>query len=248
MKATAKGLTAAILVLSFAGCQTASQARLEDNANNKPAAGKRDYAAVKYLGATTALIAVDHPVRNYVGKGRSNSLDSITDKAMSLGDKNTVIYISLGLSGAANLTGNYHLADTAFLAAESAFLANKASNGLKLLNQKSQSQSSIRPADGKNKYPYPSNHTTTAFAWASVIDSRSESRTMDIMAYSAAGLVSFARVYHDDHWVSDVWVSALIGTAVGATIAELNQTPKNGVFLGPIADENFLGLGLKTVF
>ena len=39
-----------------------------------------------------------------------------------------------------------------------------------------------------------------------------------------------------------------VSDAVGATIAELNQTPKNGVFLGPIADENFLGLGLKTVF
>ncbi|MFH0889066.1 MAG: phosphatase PAP2 family protein [Planctomycetota bacterium] len=213
---------------------------------------KRDYTDVQYLGAavgsTAVLTLVDRPVRRYVTSSSNNTMNVMTDVAMTFGDKNAVIYISLGAAGAANHAGNYYLADTSFLVAEAAFLANKASNGLKCLNRNYQSQPNLKPSEGTNKYPYTSNHTVTAFAGASVIASRTESPTVAIMSYSTAGLVAFARVYRDDHWLSDVWVSALIGTAIGTAIAELDQTPKNNIFLGPITNENFLGIGIKTEF
>lgn len=263
-----------VLLISFSactGCQTAPHARIfddsksgaQDTADTKqtPAkpqrspdyfGAKRDYTVVQYLGAavgsTAVLTLADRPVRRYVTSSSNNTMNGLTDAAMTFGDKNAVIYLSLGVSGAANQTGNYYLADTSFLVAEAAFLANKASNGLKCVSNNSQSQSNLGPSGGHNKYPYSSNHTATAFAGASVIANRTESPTVAIMSYSMAGLVAFARVYRDDHWLSDVWVSALIGTAVGTTIAELNLTPKNNIFLGPIINENFLGIGLKTEF
>lgn len=67
----------------------------------------------------------------------------------------------------------------------------------------------------------PSEHTTAAFAMASVLAAESArrwphaSRWITPVAYTVASLVGVARVYKNQHWASDVLVGAGIGTATG---------------------------------
>jgi membrane-associated phospholipid phosphatase len=68
---------------------------------------------------------------------------------------------------------------------------------------------------------FPSGHTTCAFAVASVLargtakDRPWVHRTVTVLAYAAATSVGLSRMYHNDHWLSDV----VGGTALGMTSA-----------------------------
>ena len=70
---------------------------------------------------------------------------------------------------------------------------------------------------------FPSGHATQAFAVASVISAHSDQLWVSVAAYTVAGLVGFARIYHDAHWTSDVTAGAAIGTFVGRGVVALND-------------------------
>jgi hypothetical protein len=70
---------------------------------------------------------------------------------------------------------------------------------------------------------FPSGHSTQAFAVASVVAYEYDSPWIKGAAYGSAALVAFARVHHQAHFASDVTAGALIGTAVGRTVASHNR-------------------------
>ena len=99
----------------------------------------------------------------------------------------------------------------------------------------------------------PSGHATQAFAVASVISAHSDKLWVSASAYSLAGLVAFARVYHNAHWTSDVTAGALIGTAVGQGVVALNKRIRSGesrvqIVFAPIFGERERGAGVTVVF
>ncbi|KAF0205105.1 MAG: phosphoesterase PA-phosphatase related [Gallionellaceae bacterium] len=94
-----------------------------------------------------------------------------------------------------------------------------------------------------NNSSFPSGHTTEAFTLASVIASHYEETWVGATAYSVAGLVGVARMYHDAHFASDVVASALIGTFVGKSIVKHNRTLRTGkVALLPMIGPDFAGV------
>lgn len=100
---------------------------------------------------------------------------------------------------------------------------------------------------------FPSGHATQAFAVASVISAHSDKTWVSVSAYTLAGLVGFARVYHNAHWVSDVAAGALIGTAVGRGVVALNKRIRSGeghvkIVFAPILGESERGAGVTILF
>ncbi|MBZ0112237.1 MAG: phosphatase PAP2 family protein [Thermoanaerobaculia bacterium] len=76
---------------------------------------------------------------------------------------------------------------------------------------------------------FPSGEATQAFAVASVVAAHSESRWVDVIAYSLAGLTAWQRIELDAHWASDVVAGAAIGTAIGRWVVKRNlgsSTPR----------------------
>ena len=61
----------------------------------------------------------------------------------------------------------------------------------------------------------PSGHATVAFALSSVMAGMFDNRLWRASWYGAAVVTAISRVYHDQHWLSDVMLSAIIGTSVG---------------------------------
>jgi membrane-associated phospholipid phosphatase len=100
---------------------------------------------------------------------------------------------------------------------------------------------------------FPSGHATQAFAVASVISAHSDKLWVSVSAYTLAGLVAFARVYHNAHWTSDVTAGALIGTAVGQGVVALNKRLRSGdshvkIVFAPIFGQRERGAGVTVVF
>lgn len=70
----------------------------------------------------------------------------------------------------------------------------------------------------------PSGHTLHAFTLAGAIAEEARRPWVTVAAYGTAALVGWSRTYHDEHWGSDVVLSAFVGAALGhATVRWLHR-------------------------
>jgi len=115
------------------------------------------------------------------------------------------------------------------LAAEAFLAANAAGTVVKIAAGRARpyahlGKGAFRPFKARTAYTsFPSGHTTSAFAVASVFAARWESAWAGAAVYLVAAGTAFERVYDDKHWFSDVFIGAALGTAVGRHIAALEK-------------------------
>jgi membrane-associated phospholipid phosphatase len=70
-------------------------------------------------------------------------------------------------------------------------------------------------ATGGEWHSLPSAHTVHAFTLAAAISEEARRPWVTTLAYGAATLVAWSRVYRDEHWASDVAISSVMGAAIG---------------------------------
>jgi len=91
---------------------------------------------------------------------------------------------------------------------------------------------------------FPSGHTTTAFAVASVIAMGYNNKTWVVVSsYTIAGLVGISRIHDGDHWGSDVIAGAALGSFIGIALSKINLKKVN---LSPAAFKG--GQGLRITY
>jgi hypothetical protein len=76
---------------------------------------------------------------------------------------------------------------------------------------------------------FPSGHTATAFAIATVFASQySDTKIIPVICYSTASLVGLTRLTEHEHWASDVFVGGLLGYVCGRQVmSHYNKTHLN---------------------
>lgn len=74
-----------------------------------------------------------------------------------------------------------------------------------------------------NYTSFPSGHTTTAFAVASVLASGYKDKLwVGVTSYTIASLVGLSRIHDGHHWASDAVAGAALGSFIGLTLSKLN--------------------------
>ena len=204
-----------------------------------------------------------HPLncrKNFTNKHNSKAMDKATALVVPLGTVQKVENVEAGIFDLSYIIGDYEYADSAFMALESTVIAHGFSGMFKGITKRE------RPGLTDNPYRFhffdrkyqnlkdfssamPSGDVTTAFSWASVVAERSDSAAVSVICYGLAGMVAVERVYYNSHWISDVWVGAVIGTAVGKAVVKFNQpnSAKN-LLLVPVANNDFSGIMLQMRF
>jgi membrane-associated phospholipid phosphatase len=93
-----------------------------------------------------------------------------------------------------------------------------------------------RPLGNGDYQSFPSGHTTTAFAAASVVTSETRRLypgalwVVAPVMYGGATLVGLSRMYHNNHWASDVVLGAAIGTFSGIKVVRYSHAhPDNRI-------------------
>ena len=207
-----------VLLLCFFtfGCVTAKMAGRDVVAVAKAPVKewKKVAAATAVVGATAVL---DDEIRDLALRNDSRALDRFAGAVESFGGASSdKVMAGLFLVGA--ITRDDRAGQTAFDAFVSSVIASKGiTPAIKHLASRD------RPGGGDDD-SFPSNHATQAFAVATVIASHYEHRPwVRWLAYGIAGGVGFSRVYHDDHWASDVLAGAAIGAFVGRTVVATNR-------------------------
>lgn len=85
----------------------------------------------------------------------------------------------------------------------------------------------LRP-NGSDDKSFPSGHSALAFAGAELVRLQ-YGNTWGAAAYGTAALVSYLRVFHSEHWMSDVLLGAGIGI-LSAHLGDLVLSPLKSLF------------------
>jgi membrane-associated phospholipid phosphatase len=78
-----------------------------------------------------------------------------------------------------------------------------------------------------NHHSFPSGHTTTAFAIATVLVMLSKNKSLQLLILLLAALVGYSRIYLAQHFLLDVIIGAALGTTSGVVAVYLNANAKN---------------------
>lgn len=187
--------------------------------------GGRDWTKFAVaLGTTGLLYSVDDGIHDWSQGNRSTSGDDFWTIVSRFGEPVILLGISGGIYAAGEIAGSMGMRKTALLSIESLLISSTMLYALKWAVGRArpyaeESKSSFHPFSLESKYhSFPSGHTTAAFSVASVIAHHNDSLIVDILAYSTATLVGFARPFQDKHWASDVFFGAALGYFVGQKI------------------------------
>ena len=98
--------------------------------------------------------------------------------------------------------------------------------------------------EDRSKYnSFPSGHTIVAWGTATVIAERyKESAIVPVLCYSLATLAGLARITEEAHWLSDVFVGAVLGYAIGRFVVRKRSSKWQ---VTPVASPNRVGLTLS---
>lgn len=106
-----------------------------------------------------------------------------------------------------------------------------------------------RPNNGADRKSFPSGHTTTAFAFASVVGAE-DGIGWAVPAYALAGLVAYSRMNDNQHYVHDVVAGATIGTVYGLGIHYLHgkDSKVSDVSVMPLWEKEAKGISVALRF
>ena len=208
-------------------------------------------------GVVAVGYAFDYPMRNKTQAHQTQTLDDLTKVVEPFGSE-----YSLAVIGAYGIAGFvFHAPDAKNIFFDSVMASILASGiitpTLKFVIGRERpnattSSTVFHPFSGSDN-AMPSGHATQAFAVASVISAHSDQVWVSVTAYTIAGLVGFARIYHNAHWTSDVTAGALIGTFVGRGVVAINDRIRAGegkvsVSFAPLYGDGVKGGAVMVVF
>jgi undecaprenyl-diphosphatase len=139
-------------------------------------------------------------------------------KSMSSTAKPIAVALPLGMLATSLINHNKQLQKQSFEVLGSLVIASATTQLLKRIVQRPrpyQTYTDIYPDQIDNGYAFPSGHTTTAFSTAASLSIITKKWYISVPAFAWATGVAYSRIYLGQHYPSDVFMGALVGTASG---------------------------------
>src|ERR1043165_644898 len=231
-------LPALALALNVAGAQK------RDSTDARLFTARDGAVAAAFLGATVGVSAFDRRIGHFF---QDTSLFHVRegqrlDHAFTHVNETTLTVGGLLVYGVGRLTKSDLVADVAFHTTEAVVVASLSSQLIRGPLGRSRPTTSESQYDfhffqgfGNFKYrAFPSIHSSSGFAVASVLVAETDRRRPDLLWYVAVPAYAFAltpglaRMYLGQHWASDIFAGAFMGTFAGWRIVQYSHAhPKN---------------------
>lgn len=208
------------------------------------------------LAGSAALIGAGYSIDNNVKKFSQKNLSSFNDGLFSIdtyyGSGYTLVGIG-GLYGYGLFFRDKEIRRLGLQTIEAVGYAGIITSVVKTLVGRSkpfanEGKAMFRPVNFHDAYTsFPSGHATVSFAVSTILANNTDNLYLKIFCYSASTLVDCARLYHNDHWLSDVITGSLIGYFTGNYVSSRDSVPKpsgNGVSV----NFSLTGINLSFVF
>jgi len=201
------------------------------------------------VGATSLVYIFDRDIQQKLQSNKSSGLDKSSDAGALAGNP----FIHLGLAalvyGTAIAADSPKWKETGEMMGEALILADASTFILKEAVGRGRptttdSKNDFKPFGFKSDYDsFPSMHTSSSFALASILAATSDSILAKMGYYAAATFVGFSRMYQNKHWASDIVFGAALGELCGRIVIGYHASGSKFT-LAPQAYENGAGLAL----
>jgi membrane-associated phospholipid phosphatase len=193
---------------------------------------------------------LDNTARSYSQQNHSNFKDDLFDIDQYYTTKYVVI-ATAGIYGFGLFANNDGVRNLGVQLGESVIYAGAVTVTLKSLigrsrPYKNQGHTDFKPFTINNdNLSFPSGHATLAFAFSTVMAHQIDNIFWRVGWFGAATLVSYARLYHNEHWASDVLMGGAIGYFTGRFV--VNHSTNNQEDKGSVEKEDkpFYSVGIN---
>lgn len=182
-----------------------------------------------FTGSAILLYVYDRQMQDFVQYHKSNVLGSLADVTNYLGNGYVVLPAEALLYCYGALAKDEKTRRISLEMLESFAIVGVAVNSIKFLTHRHRPSASDSPYiwDGPSfsthNIAFPSGHSSVAFSWATVLAEEFKDKpVIGIVSYALATCTSFARVYNNKHWVSDVFVGAVLSHFITKKIVALH--------------------------
>ena len=200
-------------------------------------------------GAVGLTYVFDKDIRDKLQASKGKSLDKAADAGSQAGNPIYHLGFAALVYGGAIAADSPKWKEVGEMIGESLILADASTLLLKETTGRgrpnaTQDNGDFKPLRFKNNYDsFPSMHTASSFALASVLAATSESFTLKAAYYSAATFVGFSRLYQNQHWASDVIMGAALGELCGRIVTHYHVKGQS-VAIVPQILENGAGVAM----
>ena len=181
------------------------------------------------VGSTAFLFTLDKPVRMYALEHQNQTASDVFTLGREYGSGVNALIFAGGLYTGGLVFKNKDVRTTGLMVFESVGISGSITWALKVAFGRSRPylEEGVTTFHGfqfkEETTSLPSGHSTVAFAISSVLAGRLHNIYASIGLYSLAALTAGSRIYNDDHWLSDTFLGAAIGTSVGIAVVRLHQ-------------------------
>lgn len=187
--------------------------------------------AALVLGTTGAFFTLDDEIRDFVQDERNGTTDDIAAVLEPFGNGGYTFTGLVAFYIYGHFAENEKAMRAALLSVESFAVTGIFTFALKF------SSGRTRPGSAQNSrewsgfdfdnVSFPSGHTSSAFAIATVLASEYENLPLvPPLLYSLAALTGVSRINDNKHWASDVFLGGALGYFVSKTILKLHSSKK----------------------
>lgn len=180
------------------------------------------------VGGTPMLFTLDKSAQDIALNNRSDFNDALFRLDKYYGNEKTLYYCA-GIYGLGLVTQKKGVRRLGLQAAEAVVYSNMVTSFFKsALGRRrpygGESNMFFAPWRGGEAYhSLPSGHATASFAFATVLAEYRQELFWRTFWYGSAFVIAGARLYHNKHWLSDVFAGGMIGYSFGRFIARYDR-------------------------
>jgi membrane-associated phospholipid phosphatase len=206
-------------------------------------------------GVSIGLYYNDTKIQKWVLDNRTKTSSDIGDNVTYLGSGYLTVGVVGGMYLYGQVAGNGKATETALLSVESFALTGVFVQVIKRTAGRHRPYTGDPyntwggPSLASQNDSFPSGHSSSAFAVATVIATEYDNAVVPPLAYGVAAITGYNRIQHNAHWASDVFVGAAIGYFTGkAIVASHRNGNTSPVSIAPLLDGEGPGLMLTYRF
>jgi membrane-associated phospholipid phosphatase len=189
---------------------------------------------ISWLFAIVCAFYLDEPVRVLITGISNNFADSLFTFGRWYGNGQPTLYLFAGLYILGLILKKYEMRQTGLLIGESyifsgwiTLIFKSAAGRWRPYTNRGDLAFEGWSWTNNDQFSYFSGHASVAFALSTILASTTDNKYLKAFYYLIAVITCVSRIYHEQHWFSDVLTGGLVAYLISNVLIEIHREPES---------------------